>query len=298
MGGSVHDERSGRALFEAHSNAKRWGELDERGTLNHLDAAAVLRGAGQVVDGEVVSIGKPLGASTPGFSHEMLWGDDRDRASQDEFTLRSHGYEITHVDALSHGFFEGVGYNGRRMEGVVHESGLSFGSIAQLAGGIVARGVFLDVPRALGREHLEAGHTITRADLETAEREAQVALTSGDVLCLRSGLDHRLAVEGAATDAVPREGLGVDAIGFLQDRELAAVALDCIERLPSDHPELPMPLHQIGLAAMGLVMIDACDMEVLAAACRRHSRHTFLFMAAPLAIDRATGSPVNPLVVF
>ncbi|MDB5059810.1 MAG: cyclase, partial [Chloroflexi bacterium] len=57
-------------------------------------------------------------------------------------------------------------------------------------------------------------------------------------------------------------------------------------------------LHQIGLVAMGLMMLDCTDMEVLRAACARHQRSTFMLSAAPLRIPGGTGSPVNPLAIF
>lgn len=285
-------------LLRTLSNAGRWGADDEAGTLNLVDRAATTRGAAEVREGSVVSLARELHDGVDGVQHLMLYDSHAPRAAQDALLVRSHGFEITHVDALAHGYFEGGVYNGRRAEDVVRADGVAFGSIAALAGGVVTRGVFLDVPGSQGRAHLDAGDGIGAAELTAAEQAAGVQVMPGDALFVRSGLDLRLRRTGASPASEPREGFLADALPWLHEREVGALCADCIERLPSGYPRLPMPLHQIGLVAMGLVMIDACDLERLAAACHERGRRTFLLAAAPLPIRGGTGSPANPLAVF
>jgi kynurenine formamidase len=167
-----------------------------------------------------------------------------------------------------------------------------------LSGGVVTRGVLLDVPASQSREHLDAGEGIGGAELTAAERAAGVSLLPGDAIFIRSGLDLRLRRAGGDPDSEPREGFLAEALVWLHERQVGALCADCIERLPSGYRRLPMPLHQIGLAAMGLVMVDGCDLERLAEACRQRNRVTFLVAVAPLPIRGGTGSPANPLVVF
>jgi len=59
-----------------------------------------------------------------------------------------------------------------------------------------------------------------------------------------------------------------------------------------------MPVHAIGVAAMGLWILDGCDLEELGEICERLQSWEFLFFLSPLRIRGATGSPVNPLAVF
>ena len=61
---------------------------------------------------------------------------------------------------------------------------------------------------------------------------------------------------------------------------------DCIERITSGYDRVPMPLHQIGLTAMGLALLDNPDMERLRRACDAHRRRQFLVIVAPLRIPR------------
>ena len=57
-------------------------------------------------------------------------------------------------------------------------------------------------------------------------------------------------------------------------------------------------IHQVVLTAMGMPLFDNLDLEAVAAEAARRNRWEFLLMAAPLAVETGTGSPLNPLAVF
>lgn len=61
---------------------------------------------------------------------------------------------------------------------------------------------------------------------------------------------------------------------------------------------LELPLHQIGIAMMGLVLLDWPRLTDLLAACAQFDRVEFLLTVAPLRIVGGTGSPVNPIATF
>ena len=63
-------------------------------------------------------------------------------------------------------------------------------------------------------------------------------------------------------------------------------------------PEWPFPVHQIGITAMGLHLIDNVKLAHLAERCAAVGRWEFLFAMAPLRIVRGTGCPVNPVAVL
>jgi hypothetical protein len=60
----------------------------------------------------------------------------------------------------------------------------------------------------------------------------------------------------------------------------------------------PFPVHQIGITAMGLHLIDNMALSRLAMRCADVDRWEFLFAMGPLRIVRGTGCPVNPLAVL
>jgi hypothetical protein len=53
-----------------------------------------------------------------------------------------------------------------------------------------------------------------------------------------------------------------------------------------------------GLVAMGLHLLDNLYLADLEDACAALSRWAFLFTVAPLRVERATGSPINPIAIF
>jgi hypothetical protein len=59
-----------------------------------------------------------------------------------------------------------------------------------------------------------------------------------------------------------------------------------------------MPIHVTALVGMGMPLVDNADLERLAAACLALGKSDFMLTVAPLALVRATGSPVNPIAVL
>lgn len=296
-------EASPTDLFARCSNVGRWGPDDELGTLNYITPAKRVAAAGLVHLGKVIRLGRDLDTRpsrknpTP-IVHRMLYVGYADPiASLDELTIAPHGYAVTHLDAVGHMYFLGEVWNGRKAAQVVKPDGLSFASIYAMRDGIFTRGILLDVARARGVDWLQPGDEVTTRDLEAAEAMAGVRATQGDALFVRVGLAAREAIEGPEDPSV-RAGVSSACLPWLCDREIAVWSGDCIERLPQPDGGLPMPLHQIGFAAMGLAVLDNPEIEELADYAAATGRYEFLLSCAPLPIPGGTGSPVNPLCIF
>ena len=67
---------------------------------------------------------------------------------------------------------------------------------------------------------------------------------------------------------------------------------------PAAHKDFASPFHTVALVAMGLWLIDNCDLEELTRACAERSRWEFLLTVNVLRLRNVTGSPVNPVAVF
>jgi hypothetical protein len=81
--------------------------------------------------------------------------------------------------------------------------------------------------------------------------------------------------------------------------EVALVGADTAQDVrPPVFPDVPSPVHAVGLVAMGMPLLDNADVEELAAHCAEQQQWEFLFMVAALPIAGATSSAVNPLAVF
>jgi hypothetical protein len=59
-----------------------------------------------------------------------------------------------------------------------------------------------------------------------------------------------------------------------------------------------MPVHTIGLVAMGLWLLDNCDRETCATTAERLHQWDFQLAVAPLRFAGTSGSPVNPIALF
>lgn len=299
----------------------RWGAEDERGMLNLVDADAVRRGVASVQDGQRVPLGVALGADGPQAglikgrhnpTHRMVshhsapTGDPADYAMNDD-AIDLGTQVATHWDALAHVSHGGVIYNGFPVD-TVTEAGASRCGIDRV-GPLVSRGVLLDVPRALGVDRFDGPQPIGPDELDACLDHAGTALEPGDVVLLRTGQARFLHEGDRVRYAFPSPGLTMQAVPWLHDRGVAAVAADTLtfEVFPrrdlgpnGEHfgvEDLIMPVHLLMLTHLGCLQGQNFDLEALADAADDDGRHTCLLSATPEPIVGGLGGPVAPVAV-
>ena len=136
------------------------------------------------------------------------------------------------------------------------------------------------------------------ADLEAAEELPNVRVASGDALFVRVGLADREELEGREDAVVSiRAGPSPAAVKWAYDRQIAVFSGDCFDKFPSGSPEFRILLHTMGIARMGIVLLNSSAASPLAKACEEEQRFEFLVTVAPLRIPRGTSSPVKPFCV-
>ena len=299
--------------FEKVKNWGRWGEADERGALNYITPAMRAAAAADVRDGGIVSMARefPVVPSpenpTPAQHMMLMAGDARDatgiqglETAMDFIGVAFHGMAVSHLDALCHVFVRGQMYNGFEASDVLSIGALR-NTVMAAADGIVGRGVLLDIPRQRGVPWLEPSDTISVDDLLAAERAQGLEVTEGDVLLVATGRDARRAEHGVWEPVSGGlAGLHPECIPWLFERRISVLGSDGIsDPLPNNDAEgWPIPVHQCCLVAMGVHLLDNLQLGRLMAACAERGRWSFLFTAAPLRIERATGSPLNPVAIF
>jgi len=309
--------------FERLSNWGRWGEDDQRGTLNTITPQKRVEAAGLVESGEVVSCawdidfkaavdhvtGTPQrfmlatgqGLLEPGrVLRPEMTEPPRWAGASEHIGLAFHGYSVTHLDALSHYFWDGQMYNGKPAAWVSSREGATWHAMNAVPEGIVTRGVLLDVAAARGVDWLEPGEGVLPADIAAAERRQGVAVERGDAVLLRTGYGKRKRQRGPDDTAKEgRAGWHVACTPWMHQREVAMIGCDTAQDVhPSGYDQLRSPVHAVGIVAMGLWLLDNCDLEGLAEVCEAKGRWEFLFQLAPLRLAGVTGSPVNPLAMF
>lgn len=295
------------------SNAGRWGSDDVLGTLNFVEAEHRRAAAALVRSGQSVSCALPIkrgdGPDVMEPVSMELVADPLDRAqaqdgrrwqtASDRFGMFYHGLSITHLDALPHFFWQGRGYNGLEASAVSKTEGITRGSVDAVRDGIVTRGVLLDIADLRHIDWMEGGEAISVGDLVNAAKRSGIQVGRGDALLVRTGYGAKRRRIGPDPITAMRPGLSAGCLPWLHEHEIAVLGSDTASDVsPSSYTEMPYPIHTIGLSAMGLWLIDNCDLEDLAAACAELSRFEFQFVLAPLGIEGATGSPVNPLAIL
>jgi kynurenine formamidase len=302
--------------FETLSNWGRWGPDDQRGTLNHITPELVRRAVATVTEGISVSCALDIVAEirpdqivgTP-QRHMLVTGEPpdprdplRSRAwgPMEYIGMAFHGFDVTHVDALAHGIWEGTLYNGRPAGVVTARSGALEQSVLVAADGIVTRGVILDIAALHGVDWLDNGVGVFPDDLAAAEARQGVQVGPGDAVLLRTGYGAKRRAQGPEEMLVTGQpGWHAACMPWLHERQVALIASDTSQEVvPSGYQCPGLPVHKVGIVAMGLWLLDNADLEDATAVCNRLGRWEFLFVSGPLRIDGGTGSPVNPLALF
>jgi kynurenine formamidase len=303
-----------RALFDSVSNWGRWGKDDERGTLNYLTPERIAAAGRLVRGGTQISCARNFPVipgpenPTPALHHIVMGGDDPCghgvpglEVSLDFIGIAYHGLASSHIDALCHVFVEGQMYNGFPATDV-RSTGARKNSIMAAKDGIVGRGVLLDIPRLRGEAFVALDRPVRADELDAAEKAQGVSVGEGDILLVSVGRDAQKKAEPHVPGTeYALAGLDPDCIAWLHARRIAVLGSDAVhDPSPPKHyiDGWRIPVHMCALAGMGLHLLDNLYLEGLQAACAREKRWEFLLAVAPLRIERATGSPVNPIAIL
>ena len=284
----------------------RWGVDDEAGAMNLIGPEQVKRAARLVRTGQVVRLAQLLSNQTPipkhraGLQHFM----GRDGGDYAAGTRQPGGFQFaedtvimplhigTHIDALCHAWCDSRMFNNYRDHTMRSMTGATRLGIEKMPPAFT-RGLLLDVVAHKGRP-LEDGEVITRQDLEAILAKDQLQIESGDAILIYTGwLENHLGKEEIDFNAEP--GIDAQAGLWLAQSEVSLIGSDnyAVEVLPFA-PGTVFPVHQIAIRDYGVALLEGVELKHLA----ETGRHEFLFVAAPLTIVGATGSPLTPLAVL
>jgi kynurenine formamidase len=303
--------------FDSLSNWGRWGPDDRLGTLNLITPGKRLQAASLVRDGRSVPLSRdmdpehpdPLGRGTvlqrfmqlDEVGHQTGGGSARFNAVREYVGVVGHGSH-THLDGLAHFSWDGRNYNGVPASATTSWGGATELSVHHAKDGIVTRGVLLDIPALHGLRRLPAGHAITLDDLEAAEERQQVTVGAGDALLVRTGhLDGLASGEERPAESGGQPGLSAACLPYLRERDVALLGMDGQQdQLPSgyDTMDLFMPVHAVGIVALGLWLLDNAELAELATACAEAGRWEFFFALLPWRLKGVTSCPTNPIALL
>ena len=288
-------------------NWGRWGGDDERGALNLVTPERTLAAARGCATGRVYPLGMPIGKGTPPVAGRpaplrvsMAGPADGDLAAfgapedvgQADDLLIIPSHSGTHMDALSHVVAGGTIWNGYPAAGITTRRGARRCGIERTAS-FAARAVLLDIAGHDGTSLCEPGRVIGADDLEACRVAQGVQVRAGDVLLVRTGWTEAFA-RGGIGDDWRQAGLGLAAVEFVRDHDVAAVGADnsAVEAIPFDGGEF-LAVHIALLVRLGVPLLEHLWLAELAA----DRCYQPLLAVGGLAVKGATGSPVNPIAI-
>ena len=283
----------------------RWGSEDERGALNYIGNAEVLRAVKLARTGEVISLAQPLSPETPVPGHRgpMQHFMQRDGGDYAAGGKRPGGFQFaedtvvmalqfgTHIDALCHAWHDDKLYNGFSSHGTRSTTRAARCGVEKM-GPIVARGVLLNVLGDDGKA-LAKGTPVTRERLQRSARHAGVTIERGDVVLIRTGWIETMLADPHYYDGEP--GIEVEAARWLADAGVAVIGSDnfAVEHIPFPQGTV-FPVHQLVIRGYGIALLEGLVLAPLAT----KGAVEFLFVAAPLPFVGGTGSPLVPVAIL
>ncbi|MFT7599674.1 MAG: kynurenine formamidase [Acidimicrobiales bacterium] len=287
-----------------------FGPDDVLGSMNMVTPERVAAAAALVSTGERVSLDLPLNLPSPplfgrqAYEHHIF---PLNRNEMDDRLDNFHPQGSTQWDALNHVRCREHGFWGGRTDNPTDgPMGLGIEQFAEH--GIAGRGVLVNVAGWMSTQgDYDALHprAITVADVEATLEWQRVELQPGDLLCIRFGweaayraLDQEARV--AYAEGPTFAGLigSEDMARFLWNNHPASICCDnpAVEVVPGD-PEVGS-LHRRLLPTLGFALGEMFAFEELAQTCARLDRSTFFFVAAPMKVPGALGSPGNAVAIF
>ena len=232
------------------------------------------------------------GDDAPKFPGGLHYADDKINA----FLQGS-----TQYDALGHVWYDGQLWNGYDARSTI--GGLDKASVAPIAErGVVGRGILLDIARFRGKENLAKAETFTHEDLMACAEAQGTKIEKHDILIIRTNFLKLFFDQGEKFyEGFCEPGLvySPELVQWFQDMEIPNLVTDTIANEVTTDPNngTALPLHCALMRNLGIALTEICDLEKLASHCAKDGQYTFLYAAAPLKVNEASGSPVNPLAI-
>jgi kynurenine formamidase len=299
-GGATATAQSWHPPADSARCPSKWGPGDERGAGNHMKAETVLRAARLIRTGETFELGQVLSATMPFFGtrrldiytkRTVMNPGTNTRGSNEEVVVGEIGQIGTQFDGFSHQTIGNSMYNCFKLDETSSRTGFTKLGMERV-GGLMTRGVVIDVAALKGTGMLPDTYEITVADLQEALKRQSLTLQPGDAVIIHTGWGRLWGKDNARyTKTCP--GLGVAAAEWLARQDPMLVGSDNwgIGVSPDVDPQVNNPIHQIMLVVHGIHLLENLKLDEVAA----RQAYEFALMVQPLKLQGGTGSTVAPV---
>jgi kynurenine formamidase len=298
--------RFGRAADVAKSP---YGPDDEIGVLNTLTAAQSVAVLQRVDGGKVYDLSVDYFVRMPGLADlgmgdppYQIWmthtpsgvqvekltpGGSQNVALYDDAVLMPT-HTGTHIDSLNHFGYGDAIFNGFQASQHLSNKGWTKAGADKIPP-IITRGILIDVAGDKGMPTLPDSYEITIEDLQRALSKQGTTLQGGDAVLIRTG---RMTLWPDPKRFMPNEpGITKQSAAWLIDN--GAVLLGADNMGVEKKPKSKEIVHPYVFAERGVCLLELLWLEDLA----RDKVYQFAFIAAPIKLRGATGSPTRPLAL-
>ena len=280
----------------------KWGAADERGSMNHQNAKAVMAARNLIRSGEVIELAHVLAPNMPFFGtrrfdvhakRTFMNQPSNRRGSNEEIVISEIGQVGTQFDGFAHQTHEDLWYNCHKVSENATRGG--FGKFGmEKVGTVMTRGVLIDVAGLKGVETLPDTYEITVQDLQQALERQGTKLQPGDAVLINTGWNKLWGKDnGRYVKNCP--GIGIPAADWLIKQDPMLLGSDNwpVEVSPNPDPQLSLPVHQLALVVNGVHLLENLKLDELAA----KKVYEFAFMMQPLKAAGFSGSTVAPVAI-
>lgn len=296
-----------------------WGDHDEVGALNSAGPQTVLAALQLVRKGRVLdlgvtvsrhSYGSPAHPRTevlrfrtpPSLLAETQPEHDDAAVSFSTSMIMISDHAGTQIDGLAHAVTgaDHHWYNGFAWATDSADFGVRKAAAHQIPP-IIAPGVLLDMPAALGVPQLSAGQAIMPADLAAALERQQTDIEPGDVVLVRTGMMRDWGETGANHAAIARTDLAgislASARWLVEEKGAVMIGADnsAVEVYPPADGECLAPVHKYLLVEQGVHMGELHNLEELATV--GQSRFCYIALV-PKVAGATAGFAMRPVAVI
>src|SRR5690242_4051122 len=182
----------------------KWGADDQRGSANLMKPDTVLRAAKLIQRGEVFELGAVL---SPDSKEAFINGGrvfniyskpslpaPNERRENEELVVTELGQIGTQFDAFAHQMWGDSFYNCFKLGDIGTRNGFKKLGVENV-GGLVTRGVLVDVAGLKGLDMLRPSYIITPDDLRQALAQANQKLVRGEAVVMRTGWSKLMGKE-------------------------------------------------------------------------------------------------------
>ncbi|MCS7138060.1 MAG: cyclase family protein [Candidatus Caldarchaeum sp.] len=226
---------------------------------------------------------------------------------EDEYDLSANGLRTgsagillmvdhsgTHIDALCHMASELRLYDGSKITKEV-QTPTGFTKLgAETIKPILSRGILLDVANSLNYDTLPEEYLITVDDVVETCKKQQTTIQPGDSVLVRTGYGRHWNDAAKYSRAA---GVSLEASLWIADKKPILVGADNmtweVPKIRDKQTNTTAPAHWQLMALKGIYIIENLFLEELA----RDRVYEFLFVALPIKLKGATGSPLRPIAV-